>query len=73
MTEECTPVWQPIRTLRLARRQSIWTDVPKEAWFSRVVRRYFDAALDSAAAGSAGSRIGLDVSASAATSSAIRP
>jgi hypothetical protein len=37
MTEECDRVWQPIRDVEIpgARRQSVWTDVGKAAWFAR--------------------------------------
>jgi hypothetical protein len=37
MTEECDRVWQPILDIEIpgARRQSVWTDVGKAAWFTR--------------------------------------
>lgn len=37
MTDECDQVWQPIRDVEIpgTRRQSVWTDVGKAAWFTR--------------------------------------
>lgn len=37
ITEECDRVWQPIRDLEIpgTRRQLIWTDTGKNAWFTR--------------------------------------
>jgi len=37
MTEVCDLVWQPIRAIEIpgTRRQSIWSDVGKAAWFAR--------------------------------------
>jgi len=36
-TEECDRVWQPIRDVEIpgARRQGVWSDVGKSAWFTR--------------------------------------